>query len=413
MIKTLRDLKQVPHFYQLFFARTVSNFGNGISPVALAFGVLGIENADATDLSFVMASRALPVLFLLVVGGTFADKYGRARTMGYSDILLGILIFIAAGSFIFNSPSVLLLVIVGILSGILNGLWYPAFTGMMPIVVPNKKIQSANAATGFGSNLAFMLGTVSGGVVVASFGVGWALAIDALTFMIAGAMILPLAKLKQVGQLEAGEKSNFFHDIKVGWREFTSRSWLVAVVVAFAFINMAFEATWAVLGAVQTQKNFDGASTWGLILGFMSVGFLLGTVISNKARPKHPIVMIMNMMFFVPVFLFTFGLPLPLPLVLIAAVGAGIAIDTFYVLWMTTVQTHVPEESLSRVNSYDAFGSFVLGPIAIAVAGPIALGVGIETALIACAAIAAVAVIAVLLVPSVRKLEAKNQRPSN
>lgn len=406
MIETLKKLRKVPHFYQLFSARTVSNFGNGISPVALAFGVLGIEGADAGDLSLVMASRALPVLFLLVVGGAFADKYGRARTMGWSDIILGVLISITAASFIFGAETIWLLVLVGIFSGILNGLWYPAFTGLMPIVVPREHLQGANAATGFGSNIAFMVGTVSGGLVVSTLGVGWALAIDAASFIVAGAMILPLAKLKQVGQLEPGETTNFFHEIRVGWKEFSSRSWLVAIVIAFAFISMTFEATWAVLGAVQSQDNYNGSATWGLILAFMSIGFLLGTVISNKVRPRRPLIFIMTTMLLLPIFLLTFGLSFPLPIILLSAIGAGIAIDCYYVLWMTTVQTNVPEESLSRVNSYDAFGTYVLGPIAIAIAGPISLTVGVEVALVACAAVATVAISLSLLVPSVRKLRA-------
>ena len=168
MIKTLRELHGVPKFYQLFTARTISNFGNGISPVALTFGVLEIVGADAGSLSLVQASRALPILFLLFIGGTIADKYGRAKVMGFADMSLSLLILIAAWSFITGNASVLLLVAVGLASGVLNGIWYPAFAGLTPVIVPEEKLQGANAAIGFGSNIAFMLGTAGGGLIASS-----------------------------------------------------------------------------------------------------------------------------------------------------------------------------------------------------------------------------------------------------
>lgn len=406
MIQTLRDLRKIPHFYQLFFARTVSNFGNGMSPVALAFGVLGIEGADAGSLSLVMVSRTLPVLLLLLVGGTFADKYGRARTMGWADMLLGFLILIVAASFIADSPSVLLLVIVGFMSGVLNGIWYPAFSGLTPIIVPSEKLQSANSAIGFGSNISFMLGTASGGLVVSALGTGWALGIDALTFIVAGSMILPLAKLPQTGQAEVGEKVKFIQELKLGWKEFSSRSWLVVIVLGFAFVNLSFEAAWAVLGALQSIDAYSGASSWGLILGFMSVGFLLGTLIANKVRPRRPLRFIMLLMLAEPVFLFLFGLGAPLYVLLFSAILMGIALDVFYVLWMTTIQQNVPEESLSRVNSYDTFGSFLFGPLGIAIAGPVAMQIGAGTTLMIGSAISVTALLVAFSFPSVRKLRA-------
>ena len=407
MIQTLRELREIPKFYQFFTARTISNFGNGISPVALAFGVLGIEGANAGSLSAVQGARTLPILLLLIVGGTIADKYGRAKVMGLADMWLSALILIAAIAFISGHASVWLLVVVGLLAGLLNGIWYPAFAGLMPIIVPEESLQKANAATGFGSNVAFMLGTASGGFIVATFNVGWALAIDALTFLIAGALVYPLSKLPQRGMAEEGEKVNFLKELKLGWKEFSSRSWLVAVVVGFAFLNMTFEAVWAVLGALQSLKHYDGSTTWGFILGFMSLGFLLGTIIANKARPKHPLRLIVGLMLTEPIFLLVFGTQQPLPLVLISAVAFGIAMDLFYVLWATTIQQNIPSEALSRVNSYDSFGSFVFGPIGILIAGPIAIAIGTNQTMVAGAVIATIALVGCLLVPGVRKLEAK------
>lgn len=407
MITTLRDLAKVPKFYQFFAARTISNFGNGISPVALAFGVLGIEGANAGSLSLVQGARTLPILLLLIVGGTIADKYGRAKVMGLADMWLSVLILIAAWSFISGSPSVWLLTIVGLLAGLLNGIWYPAFAGLTPIIVPEPKLQSANAAIGFGSNIAFMLGTASGGVVVLYWGVGWALAIDAITFLIAGALVYPLSKLHQEGQVANGEKVDFFKELKLGWTEFKSRSWLVAIVIAFAFVNMTFEAVWAVLGALQSLEQYDGAATWGLVLGFMSLGFLLGTIIANKARPKYPLRMVMLLMLTEPLFLLIFGTHQPLIALLLSAVAFGVAMDLFYVVWSTTIQQNIPAESLSRVNSYDSFGSFVFGPLGIIIAGPVAVSIGIQNTLVIGAVISSLAIVASLLVPGVRNLEAK------
>jgi MFS family permease len=277
----------------------------------------------------------------------------------------------------------------------------------MPIIVPEESLQKANAATGFGSNVAFMLGTASGGFIVATFNVGWALAIDALTFLIAGALVYPLSKLPQRGMAKEGEKVNFLKELKLGWKEFSSRSWLVAVVIGFAFLNMTFEAVWAVLGALQSLKHYDGSTTWGLILGFMSLGFLLGTIIANKARPKHPLRLIVGLMLTEPIFLLVFGTQQPLPLVLISAVAFGIAMDLFYVLWATTIQQNIPSEALSRVNSYDSFGSFVFGPIGILIAGPIAIAIGTNQTMVAASVIATLALVGCLMVPGVRNLEAK------
>jgi MFS family permease len=253
-----------------------------------------------------------------------------------------------------------------------------------------------------------MIGTALGGLLVGLFGVGWALAFDALTFFIAGALILPLSKLKQPGQLQQGDQTNVLRDIKEGWGEFRSRSWLVSVVIGFSFVNLAFEANWAVLGALQSQEAFDGAVSWAQILGALSFGMILGVWIANKARPKYPLRTAMMMTLFIPLFLFAIAIPLPLPFVMIAAVGAGMGLDFFYILWITTVQTKVPEESLSRVNSYDAFGSFLLGPIGIAVAGPLALVFGLQSTMITSAIIALIAVVLVLLIPDVRKIEAES-----
>ena len=80
--------------------------------------------------------------------------------------------------------------------------------------------------------------------------------------------------------------------------------------------------------------------------------------------------------------------------------------DAFYIVWLTEVQSRVPREALSRVMSYDAFGSLIFGPLGLALAGPMVVVIGIANTLFVAAAVSCAAVAAMLLAPSVRGLRA-------
>jgi hypothetical protein len=101
-----------------------------------------------------------------------------------------------------------------------------------------------------------------------------------------------------------------------------------------------------------------------------------------------------------------FGLAIPLPLVsvLVLAFAAGLGIETFGVLWDTTMQQEIPHDRLSRVYSYDALGSFALIPLGLAVAGPLAESFGTRATLIAAGLFSLGATLSVLVVREVREL---------
>jgi hypothetical protein len=95
-----------------------------------------------------------------------------------------------------------------------------------------------------------------------------------------------------------------------------------------------------------------------------------------------------------------------LPVLGIAAVEflAAIGVSTFFTLWETSLQEHIPEESLSRVSSYDYVASAGMMPIGVIVAGPVAEAVGIHETLAAMSIIGAAFAVALLAVPSIRNL---------
>ena len=85
----MRAAWAIPQFRRLMYSRLVSNIGNGISPVALAFGVLGLKGANGTSLTIVNGSLMVSLALFMLVGGVVADRFGRCRLVGASDIKIG------------------------------------------------------------------------------------------------------------------------------------------------------------------------------------------------------------------------------------------------------------------------------------------------------------------------------------
>ena len=405
----LADLKRLwlrPAFRTLLIARIISNFGNGLGPIALAFGVLGLEDATASSLSIVMAAQMGPMVLFMLFGGVLADRFPRALVVGVSDVFLSGFV-IANGIMLINgTATVLSLAIIAFISGSLNALWWPAFAGLIPEIVDEEDLQSANSVVALGANGANIVGTVTGGLIVAGIGAGWAMVADGISFLIAGLLVFTLRKHGKTRE-QTEHSPTVYADLVHGWKEFSSRSWVVAVVAGYAIINMIFESVFAVVGPVHAEQELGGPKPWSWILAALSAGMIAGVLVSLKVRPKHPLLIALSAQVAVAVWILTMGVTNWVPLIMISAFFAGIAFDFFFVLWQTAMQSHIPRESLSRVSSYDAFGSLALAPIGLIVAGPLTEKFGTSQTLIAMGAVFIAILGVVLAVPAVRHLEGK------
>lgn len=92
-------------------------------------------------------------------------------------------------------------------------------------------------------------------------------------------------------------------------------------------------------------------------------------------------------------------------MVVLCAFCTGLFIEIFGVLWDTAMQQHIPRDRLSRVSSYDSLGSFVLIPLGLAVAGPLADSIGTRATLLGAAMLVVVPTALVLASREVRTLE--------
>ncbi len=396
----MRELAAHKGFSKLAASRFISNIGNGMSPIALAYGVLSIKGSDGGDLSLVMGARYFPLIAFMLFGGVIADRFQRNRIVGGSDVIGSLLAATSAISFILGFPNIWILVVMGALFGILNALWWPAMSGVLPEILPKEKLQEGNAVIGLMNNIGYITGTLLGGILVAGFNAGWALLIDAISFFIAGVLVwnIDLPSKTRI------ESPGILHDLKVGWREFISRSWVVTMVLTFAIINMSFESMLQILGPLNFNDPETGPRYWSLNLAGMTAGMMIGGFIVLKVKFKRPLYISMILIAISVVWDFALALQMPLIICIFAALFSGLTIEFFMVTWATSMQSHIPEESYSRVNAYDALGSYGIAPIGIVIAGPLAGHFGVSTMLIATGTLTFISAIASLTVKSVRTL---------
>ena len=130
-----RSVVSLPAFQRLLVARTISSIGNGMAPIALAFGVLALPGATPTSLSIVLAAQAIPVVLLLPFGGVIADRVGRARMIWSTDVILSAFVMVTAILLMTGTATVPILAVLGVISGVLNALWFPAYAGLVPDTV--------------------------------------------------------------------------------------------------------------------------------------------------------------------------------------------------------------------------------------------------------------------------------------
>jgi MFS family permease len=400
MLAQLKNLSSHEGFSMLVTARLISNVGNGLSPIALAYGVLSLPGADGSDLSIVMGARYLPLIIFMLFGGVFADRFQRNRIVGGSDIIGSVLVAVSAISLIAGFSSILLLAVMGALFGVLNALWWPAMSGVLPEILPKEKLQEGNAIIGLMSNIGVVFGTLLGGVIVTLTSPGWALLIDGATFFIAGLIVWNL-KLDAKSRVES---PGIISDLRVGWREFISRSWLVTMVIAFAFINMAFDSMITILGPLNFSDPETGPRNWSYNLAGLTIGMMIGGIIVLKFKFKHPLFVSMILVAISGIWDFALAFDLSLAISIAAGIFSGIAVEIFLVTWSTSMQTHIPEESFSRVNAYDSLGSYGFAPLGIIIAGPLAEAFSVNSILFATGFITLFASAVALSVKSVRTL---------
>ena len=394
------EVLRLREFRLVFGAALVSLVGDGVVPVALAFAVLDLTGS-ATDLGIVLACQSVALVGSLLLGGVVADRVGRRVVMVAADLTRLVGQGAIGLALVTGHATVPELAVSQALLGAASGFFNPASSGLLPAVA-GAHLREANALRGIASAASSIGGPAIAAGLVAVTGPGAALLIDAGSYAIS-ALLLTRVSPTVTTRTPDEQPQRFVRDLRDGFAEVRSRTWLWATLLALSLVNMVASG-FPVLGALVAKQRLGGAGAWAAILAARAAGGLIGATSLLRIAPRRPLVVAIVACAATAVPTVLLGIPAPLAVLVPATLVAGIGPMVFNTLWETTLQRHVPEQALSRVSAYDWLGSLALAPVGFALVAPLAGQIGTSSTLYACGAIEFALTMSLLFVREIRRL---------
>jgi len=387
-----------PRFARFYAARVTSMAGSTMAPVALAFAVLDLTDS-ASALGLVLAARTIPLVLFLLFGGVVSDRFSRSTVLRTANLLSAATQGLVAYLVISGQAELWMLICIEAANGTVSAFTMPAMEGIIPQVTPRAYLQQANALLSFSRAGLTIIGPTVAALLVAGAGAGWALALDALSWLVAGLLLMRLT----LPARPRSEEPNMFRELREGWTVFSGTTWLWVVVAGFGVMNAIHAGAWFTLGPALARESF-GVRGWGFVLSAESVGLLMMTLVMLRVRITRPLLSGMLGMATFAAPLLMLGLdPHVLPLVAVTFL-AGAGTEVFGIGWSLAMQEHIDESALSRAYSYDMLGSFVAMPIGQMLYGPLGEAFGYRPVLVVSGCVYLAVVGLVLSSRSVRNL---------
>jgi MFS family permease len=384
-----------------------------LAPAAFAFSLVGVSFAvlqvtgSTADLSYVLAAQIAPALVFTLIGGVIADRIPPQLVIIAGNVM------IAAGEGTFGilvltgHPRLWQMLLLEGVTGTGMAIFYPASQALLPRLVPAGLLQQASAVSRLAMNGGQMAGASAAGLCVAAFGPGWALAVCGVGMLVSVPLLLSI----QAAGAARAQRTGILRDLRDGWSEFRSHTWLWVIVAQFGVVLMAWYGAFQVLGPVVAKAHLGGPAAWGAITAAESVGLIVGGLVSLRFTPRRPMLFVVVIGAAIALAPLSLAMLWPLPLVCCASLALGITVEIMMVQWTVAMARNIPPGKLARVSSYDLLGSVMAMPVGALIAGPLAGAIGVSATQYGAAALILVASALALIPRDVRTTRAGRDQP--
>lgn len=354
-------------FRLLWTGQVVSAIGDAAFFTALGWRAFTLVGSQRLGIVFVC--QGIGLLATLLIGGALADRLPRRLMMIASDLARFVVVGALALADATGHLTFPLLLALAFLAGLGDGFFFPAFGGIVPLVVESEALPSANSLIGVSRWGAILIGPSLAALLYGAVGSSVVFALDAASFLVS-AGLLWLARPREI---VPEPKEGPLRDIATGVRYVASYPWLWVTISLFAVILMLQLAPQQVLMPAVIRDHFGrGVTAYGLLTTIFGAGTVVGTLTFGQFQ-VHRRRGLVNYTFWLVNSLAIAAMVLS-PTYEIATAFAflrGICVGYGVAMWETMLQQLVPENMLSRVVSLDFFGTFGLMPIGLAFAAAV------------------------------------------
>lgn len=394
---------RTPAYRRLAVALAFSSFASGVWVVALVWEVFGL-GGGATQLSLVVTASAVGVLIPALLAGVVADRVPQklillaVAAVELAGMTLVALLALAGATTLWG------LAAVAFVMGSAQAFYYPAYSAMLPALIPEQDLMAVNGFEGMvRPTIAQAIGPAVAGLAIGAAAPSAAFAIAAASMglaLLAVGTVPRTAVRRQLDDAHAGHPVRMaFADMAEGFGYMVRTPWLLATLVFAALMILAVMGPLEVMIPVFIKSGLGGtAGDHSLVLAAFGIGGALGSLGMASVRMPRRYLTILTL---------GWGLAC-LPFIVIAhatalwmIVAAGFVMGAMFsfpmVIWGTLLQRRVPPELLGRVSSLDFFVSVSLMPVSMALVGPLSDLIGLQ-AMFYVAALAPVVVAVVAIV---------------
>jgi MFS family permease len=353
-------------FRLLWGGQTISFVGDAAFLVALGWRVTDLTG-KASSLGFVLATQSLAMLATLLWGGVLADRYSRRLLMIGSDVARAVVMTVffaldASGHLGMNA-----IIVLALLFGAADGFFQPAFGGIVPLVVEAPMLASANSWIGIARQSSAIVGPALAAALYGTAGPTVVWAIEAGSFLVSGGALW----LAQPRTSEPAPQLGMRNELAEGFRYVMSVPWIWTGIAAATLILMIAMSPYTVLLPRIVQSHYHrGVGSYGLLFSAMAAGMVAGSLAWARWHPRKWRVAICFAAFGInDIGIVVLAVSPWYELAVVSAAWRGFWIGIGIASWMTLISELVPEHLLSRVLSFDYFGSFALTPVGFVLAG--------------------------------------------
>jgi MFS family permease len=352
-LRAITSLRQ-RNFRLFWFGQMISLIGSGMQSIGQAWLVLELTRS-AWQLGLVGALQALPILFLSIFGGVFADRWPKRRVLLVTQTAAMLQALLLWALIVTGSVQLWHIYVLALLLGITNSLDKPTRQAFVVELVGREDLPNAVALNSSLTTLARIVGPGIGGIIIAASVVSMLFLLNALSFLavIAGLALVNTRELhaQALPGSNAGERQKTWQSLREGV-DYIWKTPTVLVVILVVGLVLLFGSNFNVLLPLfATDVLHVGATGFGLLSAAIGVGSLLAALwlAWDNSAPTLRRVLVGALLFSVLEVVFAVSRSYLLSLALIASIGFMETAFAFQAI--TMLQTIAPDHLRGRVMS--------------------------------------------------------------